>query len=226
VANTLKWLGHSSWQLTTSKGLVLLIDPWLNGNPVATMTIEDLPKAAFSLVTHDHRDHAGDSVAVTRHTGATLVGQPEAVGRYKKDGVENVLGMNIGGTVDLGGVRATMVDAYHSSETGTPSGYILTLEDGKVLYHAGDTCLHANMAIWGELFAIDVALLPIGDRFTMDARQAARALRLLKPKKALPMHYRTFPLLAASADAFVREAREQAPATEIVVVDPGEEIAF
>src|SRR5690606_19870999 len=91
VANKLKWLGHSSWQLTTSKGMVLLLDPWLNGNPVATMRIEDLPEAAYVLVTHDHRDHAGDAVAVTRHTGATLVGQPETVGRYKGDGVEDTI---------------------------------------------------------------------------------------------------------------------------------------
>lgn len=107
-----------------------------------------------------------------------------------------------------------------------PAGYILTLEDGKVLYHAGDTCLHCNMATWGALFDIDVALLPIGDHFTMDGRQAAHALRMLGAKVALPMHYRTFPLLAANADDFVRHAREQAPSTRVEVIDPGDEITF
>ena len=119
-----------------------------------------------------------------------------------------------------------MTDAYHSSETGTPAGYILTLEDGKVLYHAGDTCLHVNMATWGDLFNIDVALLPIGSHYTMDARQAARALKLLKAKIALPMHYRTFPVLAANADEFVREARKEAPSVEVRVIEPGEATSF
>src|SRR5690606_9055876 len=126
----------------------------------------------------------------------------------------------------LDGITVTMTDAYHSSETGTPAGYILTLEDGKVLYHAGDTGLHCNMATWGRLFNIDVALLPIGSVFTMDARQAVQALQMLKPKLAIPMHYRTCPILAQSADEFVRLAREQAPETEVRVLQPGEETTF
>lgn len=224
MSHRLKWLGHSGWQLSTSGGRTILIDPWFSGNQLAPFQIKDLPPADFVLLTHDHGDHAGDAVAVVGHTGATLVGQPETMAHYKEKGAEKTLNMNTGGSVDLGGVRATMTDAYHTSATGTPAGYILALEDGKTLYHAGDTSLHVNMATWGELFDIDVALLPIGDRFTMDARQAARALKLLRAKAALPMHYRTFPVLAQDADEFVKFAAAEAPGAKIHVIDPGEEI--
>jgi L-ascorbate metabolism protein UlaG (beta-lactamase superfamily) len=224
--NRLKWFGHSGWQLTTSRGKVILIDPWLTKNPVAPLRLEELPKAGFALFSHDHSDHTGDAVAVSKQTGATLVGQPETMNFYKGQGAEATLPMNTGGTADLDGVMVTMTDAYHSSATGTPAGYILSLEDGKILYHAGDTCLHANMATWGELFDIDVALLPIGDRFTMGARQAAKALKLLKAKAALPMHYKTFPLLAQSANEFIHLAAKEAPGAKVHVIEPGGEHVF
>jgi L-ascorbate metabolism protein UlaG (beta-lactamase superfamily) len=224
--NRLKWLGHSAWQLTTAQGKVLFIDPWLTQNPLAPVKVEDLPQAGFVLLTHDHPDHTGDAVAVAKQTGAALVGQPETMTFYKERGAPTTLAMNIGGSIDLDGVIVTMTDAYHTSATGSPAGYILELPDGKVLYHAGDTGLHANMAMWGELFDIDVALLPIGDRFTMGARQAALALKLLRAKAALPMHYRTFPLLAQNADAFVSRAAAEAPDAKVHVIEPGEEFAF
>ncbi|MEX2355790.1 MAG: metal-dependent hydrolase [Thermaerobacterales bacterium] len=208
MTNKLQYLGHSGWQITTGKGKILFIDPWLSGNPLAPLSIDELPAADYVLLTHDHGDHAGDAVAVVNQTGATLVGQPEIVGRYQAAGVpaDQTLGMNIGGSIDLGGVTVTMTDAYHSSETGQPAGFILTLEDGKVLYHAGDTGIHSNMATWGELYDMDLALLPIGSHFTMDARQAAHALKMLKAKAAIPIHYKTFPLLAQSADEFIELA--------------------
>lgn len=232
MANSLKWLGHSAWQLTTSKGKVLLFDPWLNGNPMAPFQVNGLPKADYVLLTHDHFDHAGDVPEVLRHTGATLVAQFDVAMHLKEQGVpESQLmpggGMNIGGSVKLGDITVTMVDAYHSSTHGSPTGFIVTLEDGKVVYNAGDTGLHVNMSTWGELFKIDVAILPIGDHFTMDGRQAARALRLLgNPPHALPQHYRTFPLLAQNADDFIRYAKEESPETEIHVLEPGQEYAF
>ena len=227
VSNALRWLGHSGWEIVTSKGKRILIDPWLNGNPVAPVTISELGSCDYFLITHDHSDHAGDVVAVAKATGAVMVGQPELVKRYSEqahlEGFElKAIGMNIGGTVDLGGVQATMTDAYHSSETGSPAGYILTLEDGKVVYHMGDTGLHVNMSTWGELFDIDVVLIPIGDHFTMGARQAAHALKWLKPKYAIPMHYRTFPLLAQSAEEFRRFAEQIAPQVIIHELAPGE----
>lgn len=230
VSNRLQWLGHSAWRLTTSQGKVILIDPWV-GNPLSPITLDDVDQADLVLVTHDHGDHIGDSVAIVNKTGATFVAQPETSRRYQDAGIpEDRLvpggGMNIGGSVQLAGITVTMTDAYHTSETGEPAGFILTLEDGKVVYHAGDTGLHQNMATWGMLYSIDIALLPIGSHFTMDGRQAAHALRLLKAKAAAPMHYRTFPLLAQSADEFVEHARSQAPQARIHVIEPGDEITF
>lgn len=230
MANRLRWLGHASWQLTTSGGKRILIDPWLSGNPKAAAKIEEL-KADYVLVTHDHFDHSSDVPAVIKQTGATLVAVPETAGRLKGEGVpeDKILygiGMNIGGTVDLGGVACTMTDAYHTSGSGSPAGYILRLEDGKVLYDAGDTGVHCNMATWAELYPIDVALLPIGSVFTMDPRQAAYALRLLKPKVAIPQHYMTFPILVQQADDFLRMAREWAPGTQVVTLAPGETFDF
>ncbi|HEY8449114.1 MAG TPA: MBL fold metallo-hydrolase, partial [Bacillota bacterium] len=143
--------------------------------------------------------------------------------RYQKEGLpaDKTMGMNIGGSVKLDGITVTMTDAYHSSETGEPAGYIVTLEDGKRVYHAGDTGIHCNMATWAELYPLDVALLPIGSVYTMDPVQAAHALKLLKPKVALPQHYGTFPILVQSADEFVRLAGEKAPGTKVVVLEPG-----
>lgn len=228
MPNRLTWWGHSSWRLETSQGLVVLFDAWLSHNPVAPLQITHLDRADFLLLSHDHADHASDTVAIVKQTGATLVAQPETLTRYQSEGVpdEKGIGMNIGGTIDLGGLRCTMTEAYHSSETGEPAGYILTLEDGKTLYFAGDTGVHSNMALWGQLFAIDVALLPIGSVFTMDGRQAAHALRMLRAKAALPMHYKTFPLLAQSADDFVAHAKAQAPVAKVHVIDIGGTFEF
>jgi len=231
MSHRLRWLGHSGWELVTSGGARVFIDPWLSQNPVAPVAISDLEPALGVLITHDHADHASDAAEVAIQTGAALVGQPELVRKYGGRATElgkavETVGMNIGGTIQLGGIRVTMIEAYHSSESGTPAGYILTLEDGRVVCHLGDTGLHVNMKTWGELFDIDVALVPIGDRFTMDGRQAARALAWLGAKHALPMHYRTSPILAQSADDLVRYAKEFAPQVEIHVLDPGGTFAF
>lgn len=231
MSHTLKWLGHSAFMLTTAGGKVILIDPWLEGNPMAPIGVSDLPKADYVLITHDHSDHASDVPAVVAQTGATLISQPEICSKYRELGVPEDkiiygIGMNIGGTVSLDDIQVTMVDAYHTSEVGAPSGFVLTLEDGKVLYHAGDTSLHVNMQTWGELFDIDLALLPIGNVFGMEARQAAIAMKWLKAKKAVPMHYKTFPILAQSADDFVSEAAKTVPDAQVIVIEPGEEVRF
>lgn len=227
MSHRLRWLGHAAWEIATTGGKRILIDAWLSGNPVAPIAIADLGKCDYVLVTHDHADHASDVVQVAKATGAVMVGQPEVVKRYSDKAASKgikleAIGMNIGGTVDLGGVQVTMTEAYHSSETGTPAGYILTLEDGRVVYHLGDTGLHINMSTWGELFEIDVVLIPIGDHFTMGARQAAHALKWLKPKHAIPMHYKTFPLLAQNAVEFRRFAEEIAPEVAIHELNPGD----
>jgi L-ascorbate metabolism protein UlaG (beta-lactamase superfamily) len=135
-------------------------------------------------------------------------------------------GMNIGATVLIDGITITMTQACHSSQTGSNSGFIIKLDDGYTIYHAGDTGIFATMKILGELYPLDLALLPIGGAFTMDSVQAARALTLLNPKKAIPMHYKTWPLLEQSADTFVELAKKEAPGVEIVVIEPGQELAI
>lgn len=226
MGHTLRWFGHSGCEIVTGGGKRLMIDPWLSHNPVTPVAIDDLEPTDYVLITHDHGDHASDLVAVCGKTGATLIGQPEVVKKYQKAAREqgkqmDAIGMNIGGTVRLDGVNVTMTDAYHSSETGMPTGYLVTLEDGKVVHHLGDTGLHINMSTWGELFDIDLALVPIGDHFTMDGRQAAHALKWLKAKQAIPIHYKTFPLLAQSADKLVQHVKELGLEVEIHVLDPG-----
>lgn len=227
MSHQLEWWGHASWQLKTAGGKTILVDPWVNGNPKSPVKLEDV-KADIVLITHDHFDHAGDSVAVAKQTGAKVVMQPETSARYQKEGLpeDQAVQMNIGGSIQLEGITITMTEAFHSSETGEPAGYIVTLEDGKRIYFAGDTGIFVNMATWAELYPLDVACVPIGSVFTMDPYQAAHALSLLKPKLALPQHYATFPLLVQSADEFVKLAAEKAPGTEVKVLDPGQSCEF
>lgn len=230
MANSIRWLSHSFFSITTSENKVILIDPWINGNPLCPIKLDDITKADLVLVTHDHFDHCGDAVGISDKTGAIVVGQPETVGRLKTDHslpegnvILGGMGMNTGGSVNVDGIVITMTQAFHSSETGSPCGYILKLEDGTTLYHAGDTGIFESMKTLGDLYRIDVALLPIGSSFTMDSTQAAFALKLLRPKKAIPMHFKTFPVLEQDADRFAALAKKEAPDVELIVLDPGEE---
>ena len=228
--NKIKWLSHAGFRITSAKGRVVIVDCWITDNPLAPIKLEEITKADIVLVTHDHFDHVADAVAISQKTGAIVVGQPETVGRFKVDlslPEENVVfggfGMNIGGSVTIDGITITMTQAFHSSETGCPAGYIIKLEDGNTIYHAGDTGIFGDMKILGDIYPIDVALLPIGGCFTMDPVQAAYALKLLKPKKVIPMHFKTFPILEENPDRFVELAKKEAPGVEIIVLNPGEE---
>ena len=230
AGNSIKWLGHSCFQIVTSKGKVLVIDPWITGNPVCPIQIDDLVKVNIVLVTHDHFDHIADAAVISKKTGAVLVGFPETVGKLKTghalpegNVVFGGIGMNIGGTTSIEGVSITMTQAFHSSQTGMPGGYIIRLEDGITVYHSGDTGIFASMKLLGELYPLDLAMLPIGSCFTMDSFQAVQALKLLNPKRAMPMHYKTFPILEQDASRFVAQAKKEAPGVEIVVLKPGGE---
>lgn len=227
---TIRWLGHSGFSIQDPSGKTVLVDPWLEGNPKAPGAAP--PAADFLLVTHDHSDHSGDVARIASLTGATVVGIYEVINDLKARGLPEArlinggLGMNVGGTVELGGFSFTMTQALHSSTLGSPAGYVIRTPSGAAVYHAGDTGLFAGMALIGELYPLDVALLPIGSYFTMDYRQAARAAALLRPKAVVPMHYGTFPVLEPSADRFVAEAKRVAPGVRVVVLEPGEEAAF
>ncbi len=227
----IRWFGHSGFSIQDPSGKTVLVDPWFQGNPTAPSGPEGIRKAEFLLLTHDHFDHAADAVLLARQTGALVVGIFELVGDLKAKGVpESQLlhggnGMNVGGTVVLDGFSFTMTEARHSCNLGVPVGYVIQTPSGLTVYHSGDTGIFAGMGLIGELYSIDVALLPIGSVFTMDFRQAAKAATLLRAKTVIPMHFGTFPILEPSADRFVAEMKKVAPSTKVVVLRPGEETA-
>ncbi|HEY7528626.1 MAG TPA: metal-dependent hydrolase [Candidatus Deferrimicrobiaceae bacterium] len=225
----IRWFGHSGFSIEDPSGKTVLVDPWFQGNPSASGGPEGITKADFLLLTHDHFDHSGDAVDLARRTGALIVGIFELTGDLKSRGVpESQLlnggsGMNVGGTVESGGFSFTMTEARHSCSLGAPVGYVIKTPSGAVIYHSGDTGIFAGMSLIGELYPLDVALLPIGSVFTMDYRQAARAAALLRAKTVIPMHYGTFPILEPNADRFVAETKRVAPSTRVVVLRPGGE---
>jgi len=216
----IKWLGHSGFEIELANK-ILLIDPWLTGNPLAAVKASDIKKADIVCVTHDHGDHLGDSVEICKRTGAAFVAIYELSVYAEKQSVKNVVGINIGGTVEVKGIRITLVQAFHSSTRGAPTGFVIKAEE-KTLYHAGDTGLFGDMKLIGEIHHPDVALIPIGDYYTMGPKEAAEAVKLLKPAIVVPMHYQTFPVLESSAENFIKLVKEKAPKVKVVALKPGD----
>jgi len=224
----IKWFGHAGFQITSEKEKIIIIDPWLTDNPLATRQAKDIIKADIVLVTHDHFDHIADAAEIVKATGAILVGMPETVGRLKEEAaipdsqIVFGMGMNIGGTAMFDGISITMTQAFHSSQTASPAGYIIRLENGFTIYHAGDTGIFSSMKMLGEIFHIDLAMLPIGGVFTMDPAQATLAAKLLGVSKVIPMHFKTFPVLEQDASSFEEIMKKEAPGIEVVVLEPGQ----
>lgn len=209
---TLTWHGHSAFAITSASSRTILIDPWFDGNPTAQAAAAS-QKADLVLVTHDHGDHAGQALEICQRTGATLGAIVELAAVFKAQGLPdsqilNGIGFNIGGTVEFQGISVTMTQAFHSCAAGAPVGFIIRLEDGYTIYHAGDTSVFSSMAMWGKLYTIDLALLPIGGVFTMDGAQAALAAMMLRCRKVVPMHWGTFPALAQHVDGFREELKK------------------
>jgi L-ascorbate metabolism protein UlaG (beta-lactamase superfamily) len=229
---TIKWLSHSGFQITSRTGKVLYIDPWLE-NPISSFGLADVKGATMILVTHDHFDHVGQAPEIVKKTGGLLVANVETARRIQSEShipAEKVCyfgsGMNIGGNLLYEGITVTMTQAFHSTASGAPCGYIIKLEDGTTIYHAGDTGIFDSMKTFGHFYKIDVALLPIGSVFTMDPLQAAWAAKMISPKKVIPMHYKTFPILVQDPKEFVDLAEREAPGVEVVVMNPGEEYVY
>lgn len=230
------WLGHATFLLKTPEGKRLLVDPWLAGNPRCPAAFHQVPSDAI-LVTHGHADHLGDIDTALAHCSGPVVAVFELtqwLGAKRGVPAEKRCGMNKGGEVELKdlGVAVAMTDARHSSswseEDGTQSylgeaaGFVVTFSNGKAVYLAGDTGLFGDMALIGELYAPTIAILPIGDRFTMGPAAAARAARLCGVRAVIPCHYGTFSMLTGTAAAFIDELAEEAPEVHAIVLEPGQ----
>jgi L-ascorbate metabolism protein UlaG (beta-lactamase superfamily) len=201
------WLGHATVLIQTAKGTNVLIDPFIAQNPKYPKDFALPSKIHYILLTHGHGDHISDVVPVAARHGSTVVSIYELAAYVESKGVANTVGMNLGGTVQLNDVAATMVEARHSAgaqdELGThyvgvAAGYVLTISDGPVLYHAGDTAVFSDMKLIRELYSPKVAMLPIGGHFTMGPKEAALAARYLAPELILPLHFGTFPPLTGT----------------------------
>ena len=224
MAAQITWYGHANFQIV-SGGLTVLIDPFFTGNPTCPIDWEQVPRPDIVLITHDHGDHVGDAVALCRRHGALCCGLFETAISLTGRGLpEHLLGAapNIGGTVNVKGARITLTPALHSSETGSPLGYVVRMPDGFTFYHSGDTALFSDMALIGEDHDLDVALLPIGGVYTMDSAQAARATGLIRPKAVVPMHWGTFPPLVQDADGFCAIMAERHPDIRVCAMQPGD----
>lgn len=218
------WLGHSTFLMRTPGGRRLLLDPWLTANPRCPERLRRQTEVDLVLATHGHEDHIGDLVPVARETGALVVAPYELCDWVGRKGITHTAPMNKGGSLDVQDLRISMTDARHSSgclDNGTmvymgeACGYVLRLEDGVTIYYAGDTSLFGDMKLIGETFRPDIAVLPIGDRFTMGPQDAAIACEWLGVRQVIPMHWGTFPLLTGTPDTFRRHLRDDIQMLEL-----------
>lgn len=227
MTTRVRWLGHSAL-LFEVNGKHLLIDPFLTGNPKAATTAAEVP-ADLILISHGHADHVGDAVAIAKRTGAKVVCNYEiSLWLEEKQGLpaSQTVGMQHGGGASFPGIgRVKLTLAFHGSALpdgsngGNPCGFLITFENGLKVYDAADTALFGDMALIGSV-GLDLAILPIGDFYTMGPDDALKAVEILAPKKVLPIHYGTFPLIHQDPHAWAALVRATTE-TDPVILDPG-----
>jgi len=224
------WLGHATVLVQLPSGLTLLIDPFIEHNPKYPKGFSLPGKIDYVLLTHAHSDHTADAVPIATKYNSTLIAMVELAGYMGSKGVASTVGINLGGTVQLPGVAVTMVEAKHSSSIeeggqilymGVAAGLVLTVENGPVLYHAGDTTVFRDMELIRELYAPDVAMLPIGGYYVMGPNEAVLAIRYLQPQLVLPIHWGTFPPLKGTPQALAQLINDP---EKIAMIAPGESL--
>ncbi|MGC8667279.1 MAG: metal-dependent hydrolase [Chthonomonadales bacterium] len=228
------WLGHATFIVDTPGGKRILIDPWVEHNPACPEAHKRITQCDLMLLTHAHFDHIGDAIPIARQTGAEVVGIVELLSWLERKGVKNLKSMNKGGTQRFGHIAVTMVHADHSCGIsdggqilygGEAVGYVVRLENGFTFYHAGDTAVFGDMALIGELYRPNLAMLPIGDHYTMSPLEAAKAVRLLGAKHVIPMHFGTFPLLQGTP-AELKERTQDIEGLVVHDLQPGNSVEF
>ena len=229
------YLGHSTFRFTTAGGEQIIIDPFLTDNPQTPDDLKRVSELDTMLITHGHFDHFSDVLPLLGQTGATAVSNFEIFAYLQRQGVEDAIPIQKGGTIEVGSIKVTATHAFHSSSIalddgsliygGEPLGYVVEFESGFRLYHAGDTAVFGDMQLIGELYRPDLALLPIGNQVVMSPFEAAHAARLLSVNYVVPIHYGTFPFLPGTSEEFQEHASKLVPDLIVHVMQPGEELS-
>jgi len=240
---SIRWLGHAAFHLVTEAGSHVYLDPWIVGNPACPINLESIERADIVCVTHGHFDHFGNAFDLVRRLGGKLICSPEMAWYADKRGIareKSSLPIDLGGSVTEKDVTVTMVPALHLSELygeewsaehefrpgGAACGYVLRSDGGTTVYFAGDTALFTDMKLIAELYQPQIAMLPIGGKFTMGPREAVIAAAWLRTAAVIPMHVNTYPSLRQDVAAFAAQVRNMAPRTQVIVMQPGETVTF